>query len=167
MLCPNCQFENEQGVRFCAQCGVSLLADQQNPQVSPAVVQASNTGMFSGLKDLSLKRTAKQAVGFYIAYAILIMIIAGLLGGVSRIFQNILNPGGDLVSLAVSIGQIVATIATLILAGLILAKKQLLKQPLYLILALVSGMLSYFAGAILGLIVVAYFSTLEAKNEAI
>jgi len=56
-------------------------------------------------------------------------------------------------------GNIVGIITSLVLSFLILNKKGLLNNPVYLIIALLSGLLAYFFGGLLGLIPPTFLST--------
>lgn len=115
--------------------------------------------MFNKLFDFSYVRTSIQAIGFYIAYFLIIvvlaMVIGGIYGALSTSSENSFNIG-------IKIGAYVAIINVIILSFLILNSKKLF-TPLNLILALVSVGLAYFGGALLGLIIVAYFTTLGQK----
>jgi hypothetical protein len=110
--------------------------------------------MFQNIFDYSFKRTTSQAIGFYIIHLILIIITAGLIAGIIGTAVN-----NNTFQFGARIGQISAVIACIALGLVIIKKKQLTNNPMYLILALVAGLIAYFAGGLLGLIPVAYLTT--------
>ena len=111
--------------------------------------------MFNNLTDYSRRRTTKEAVGFYIAYFVLILalsLLIGTLAGIVRGNENSFNFG-------VQLGTMVATITSLTLSFLILNAKGLVSNYGYILLALLSGVLGYVGGGLLGLLIPAYLST--------
>lgn len=110
--------------------------------------------LFKNLTDFSYKRTGKQALGFYLAYFVLIVIVGALIGGLAS-----LSIGDASINLGVRYGNILAILVTVGLSFLILNKKNLLDHFGYILLALLSGLLAFLGGALLGLIPVAYFTT--------
>lgn len=110
--------------------------------------------MFKNLINYAYKRNLKEAVGFYIAYLILIVILASLVGAMVGAITRVNN-----YSLEFKLGQIIAALFSLILSFLILYKKKLLNNFLYIILAILSGLLAYLGGGIFGLIPAAYLSS--------
>src|SRR3990172_1890459 len=85
--------------------------------------------MFKNLTDFTYKRNRKEAIGFYIAYFILIVLLGGLSGGIVGLIIN----QQDSYAVGFRVGNIVLI-------------------PL-------SGLLAYFGGALLGLIFVTYLTT--------
>lgn len=112
--------------------------------------------VFSNLFNFSYKRSFKEAIGFYIVYALLLMLVGGVLAAITRVAF----PIGDVFDQSIMVGQISATLVTLGLAVLILMGKGLLGRPLNMVLMLLSAVLSYFVGGILGVAVLAYLTTL-------
>ncbi|MGI6775953.1 MAG: hypothetical protein ACOX5S_01485 [Patescibacteria group bacterium] len=110
--------------------------------------------MFKNLLDYSYKRSFKEAIGFYISYLVLTLILAVLL-------TSVLGPtsGQENFDFGYRVWNLVAIIVTVTLSFLILKKKEFLGNFFYFILALLSGVLSYFGGGLLGLIPVAFLST--------
>jgi hypothetical protein len=104
--------------------------------------------MFSNLTDFSAQRSTAQAIGFYIAYLLLALVSAFLVG---LIIGSIMGKGDDF-NYGVKIGVIYATLYVL------LAKK-LSNNFSYLLLLILSGILGYFGGGLLGLIPTAYLTT--------
>ena len=119
----------------------------------------SQFNMFSKLFDLRFKRTAKQAFGFYIVYLILLALVGMLLGGVAGIISDQGFQAG------LKIGQLMAIIICLVISFLILNYKKSL-SPGNVILALLSGILAMLGGGLLGLIPVAYLTTLAGQKAS-
>lgn len=114
--------------------------------------------MFSNLTDLSFKRSAIQAVGFYIAYLVLTVVLGGLAGGVFSILTSDLTVAGSYLS-GVRIGAVLAVVVSTSLAFVVVSKKQRLSNFLYLILIVLSGILALLAGGLAGLIIPAFLTT--------
>jgi hypothetical protein len=110
--------------------------------------------MFERLTDLEFKRSGKQAFGFYLAYFLLFIVIAFLVGAV---FYNGQDQEG-----AVKIGTIwgmrVSSLGSLILGLLVFQKKGMLSFG-KILLVVIAGILGYIGGALLGLIPVAWLTT--------
>lgn len=106
--------------------------------------------MFSKLTDYSYKRNAKEAVGFYIAYFLLIILFSWLTG--------VLFGGSDLQA-NWQLGTKVAVVISTGLSFILLFKKNLKSNFKYILLAILSGILAYYGGGLLGLVPVAYIST--------
>ncbi len=116
--------------------------------------------MLKNLNNLSMKRNWKEAIVFYIAYSLLALLIGFLTGSI----VGLINP----TSLTVSItaGSIVGTIYCLILYYLICIKK---KQTsfLFIILGIITGIISFYLGNLISLIIVAFITTRENKAEIV
>lgn len=113
--------------------------------------------MFTKLGDFSVKRTVKEAIGFYISYFLGIMVAAM---AITAIIASATGRTNDF-DFGVMIGQMVAILASLTLSMLVLAKKNMLNSnnvP-FILLALSSAFLAYLGGGMLGLIPAAYLST--------
>ena len=114
--------------------------------------------MFKNLVNFGYKRSGKEAVGFYITYLVVIILVSVL----SAVLFGLITGSNDFSS-GTKIGNIIAIIITLLLAFFILKSKNLFGNFLYLALALISGLLAFFGGGLLGLILVAYLSTRDSK----
>lgn len=114
--------------------------------------------MFSNLTDLSFKRSALQAVGFYVAYLVLTVVLGALAGGVFSILTSDLTVAGSYLS-GVRIGAVLAVVVSTSLAFVVVSKKQRLSNFLYLILIVLSGILALLAGGLAGLIIPAFLTT--------
>jgi hypothetical protein len=115
--------------------------------------------MFSKLFDFRLKRTAKQAFGFYVVYLLLLLLVAMLLGGIVGIIS------GQGFQAGLKVGQLMAIIVCLVLSFVILNYKKSL-SPSNVILALLAGILAMLGGGLLGLIPVAYLTTLAGRETS-
>ena len=120
--------------------------------ISP--VSNNNSGMFSNLTDFSVKRTIKQAIGFYIAYLILIALSGGLIGS----FIGLITRNGNF-DTGLTMGTYAAVIFSVVISFAIVYKKNLLGNLLYLILVILSGILAFGGGGLFGLIPAAYLTT--------
>lgn len=135
----------------------------QQQAISTPVVQVSDpipplnsndAGMFSNLTNLSVKRTTKQAIGFYIAYLILIALSGGLIGGLI----SLVTRSGDF-DTGLIMGTYAAVIFSVVISFIIIYKKNLLGNYLYLVLVILSGILALGGGGLLSLIPAAYLTT--------
>lgn len=116
--------------------------------------------MFERLTEFSHKRSTREAVGFYLAYLLMIMvvnlIIESLFGGIRPIYY------GDREFLRISIA--VCITASLALSFFIITQKKLETDFGYVLLSLASGLLATFGGGLLGLLIPAFLTTLS-KNQ--
>lgn len=110
--------------------------------------------MFKKLTDFSYKRTRKQAVGFYLGYLILIIIVGALVGGMVG-----LAFGDESFELGLRVGNFIAVLIVLGVSFAILNKKKLMNNFGLILLALASGLFAYLGGGLLGLLPAAYLST--------
>ena len=111
--------------------------------------------MFSNLTSFGYKRSIKQAIGFYIAYFILVVITAGLAGGIlGTVTRN--NNSFDS---GLSIGGVVGVALSMLICFLVVKNKKQLAKFSYILLILLSGILACFGGALLGLIPATYLTT--------
>ena len=131
---------------------VPTPVEQVSDPITP--VSNNNAGMFSALTDFSVKRSTKQAIGFYIAYLGLIILVGGLVGGLI----GSVTGSGDF-DTGLTIGTYAAVIFSVAISFAVTYKKQLLGNFLYLILVILSGILALGGGGLLGLIPAAYLTT--------
>ncbi len=115
--------------------------------------------MFKKLTDLSFKRSWLQALGFYLAYFLLALIIGGIFGAIA----GALFAKAETIQAGFEAGQrggvLVATLFPPIVCLMILKSKKMLNNFWYILLALFSGVLGVLGGALLGLIPAAFLST--------
>jgi len=107
--------------------------------------------MFSDLLDYEKKRSAQQAVGFYIAYVLVGLLAIFLFGMLMELLFSIGYDNGK------KIGYLFAVVIPLVLSFMILISKNALHFK-YVLLALLSGILGLF-GIFLGFILTAYLTT--------
>ena len=110
--------------------------------------------MFKNLTDFAYKRSGKEALGFYLGYLILIVVVGALAGGLFG-----LASGQENFELGLRIGNIIGILASLGLSFAVLSKKGLMNNFGLLLLALLSGLLAFIGGGLLGLIPASYLTT--------
>lgn len=106
--------------------------------------------MFKNLFNLEFKRSKSQAVGFYIVYVLMGLLLAGLVG----IIATIIFPDAN----GIMIGGIIGAIYTLFIYFSSYHLKNLHSKYLIL-LGLTAGVLAFLFGIIISFIVVAYITT--------
>lgn len=116
--------------------------------------------MFKHLTDFSYKRNWKEAIGFYLAYFVSIVIVAFLGGVLFAIVSSVTAFSSDS-----RLGTIIAVLFCFAISCLVLVQRKLYKNFGYVILTLVSAILAAFAGAILGMIIPAFMTTRGASAE--
>lgn len=115
--------------------------------------------MFSKLTDFSQKRTGKQALGFYLAYLVLGIILGAIAGALSGTLFATGGTTTEAYTAGFQGGLIVAILYPMVISFLVLRGKKLTNNFGYLLLGVLSGVLGFFGGALLGLIPVAYLTT--------
>lgn len=122
--------------------------------------------MFKNLTNMQQVRTPREALGFYIAYLFLIILV-GMLA--SLVIASFLMTDGESARFetGLNVGALVATIFSVGLTFLILKEKNLLHFGYLLALPFI-GLLAFYGGGVCGLLPVAYLTTkaLE-KSEAL
>ena len=114
--------------------------------------------MFKNLTNFSYKRSWKEAIGFYLAYLLVGLILGGIAGGLSSI-QSGATTFSEGFNTGLGIGQIVGIIYSLIISFVVLIQRKLYKNFGWVILALLNGLLAFFGGSLLGLIIPAFMTT--------
>lgn len=121
--------------------------------------------MFKHLFDFSYERSTWEAVGFYIAWAVLILLASMVVGAA---FSIVSIHNGEtqsyILPLENGIGSLVAGIGTLVVSVDVAKSKGLIKKPSSIILILIACALTLLVSFFLGLLVPAYLST--RKNES-
>ncbi|BFM14966.1 hypothetical protein R50073_11490 [Maricurvus nonylphenolicus] len=115
--------------------------------------------MFSKLTEFNAQRSIKEAVGFYLAYFILFLLLGFTVGGII----GVLNPD-QAYEVGVKVGQIMAVIMCCALAVTIVFKKSLQSSFKCIALAVMAALLSILLGALGGLIPIAYLTTVPDGN---
>lgn len=123
--------------------------------------------MFKNLGNLGYQRNWKEAIGFYIVYFVAMVVVAAILGAmVAAIFLPASAGRSGGFAMGVRLGLVMAIIATLVLSFSILAKKNLLHNFGFILLALLAGLLAVAGGGLLGLIPVAYLTTRPIQAQS-
>ena len=121
--------------------------------------------MFKYLTNFSYKRNWKEAIGFYLVF-FLVGIILGLVMAVFFILSSketveIFSRG---FYRGITIINVLSVIYCLVIFGFLLKEKKLFKNFGYLLLALLSGVLAVLGGVSLGLIIPAVLTTKQKKE---
>ena len=114
--------------------------------------------MFLNLAKFEINRSGKQAVGFYIAYLFLGMLLGAVVGTIAGSLTS-----GDPFQAGFIAGNIFAIIMCGFLATIVSLKKSLLSFKTFFLIA-ITVLLSIFIGALDGLIPVAYLTTMQNNN---
>lgn len=117
--------------------------------------------MFKNLFNFSYKRSLIEAIGFYIAYLVTIILGSAVLAALLGLVTGNENSFG----FGFRIGNIVAIITSLSLSFIILKNRNLFGNFFYTLLFLLSGLLAYLGGGILGLIPVSFLSTRQGSSR--
>ena len=123
--------------------------------------------MFKNLLSYETKRTALQALGFYLFYvliAILSIFIVGVLIGIALSLANPEYAKLHGYKVGNMMGVVLAIISSPLLAFTIIRKKGQSKVTLNVVLTIISALVALLGGVILGFIPAAYFTTLDNKK---
>ncbi len=115
--------------------------------------------MFSKLAKYETERTVKEAVGFYLAYLFLGLMLGFAIGFIA----GALNPQNAKHAALVA-GSIFAVVSCVTIAILIALKKSQTSSFRTLLIIGITAIASIFLGALGGLIPVAYLTTIPNKN---
>jgi cytochrome c biogenesis factor len=116
--------------------------------------------MFNKLTDLSYKRSSKQAVGFYIFYFFIFMMLAALFTGTLSI---VLHKTDDIFKFKASL--FFAIVSSFGLAVAVVYKKKQQDNTMYVLLTIIAALLALFGAGLMGLIPAAYLSTKPSKSK--
>lgn len=116
--------------------------------------------MFNKLIDFSYERSLIEALGFYISYLILGLILVLVIGGAIGLSIGLKNTNDEW---GYFMGRIIVIIFVLALSFLILYKKKLLSNLWLILLALSSIVLADFGGIWFGMIIPAFFTTKQSR----
>lgn len=118
--------------------------------------------MFKRLTDFGYRRNKREALGFYLAYLILFVLIGAIVAAMVGVATNTV-PKGITGALTES-EEVGAAIVGLGSAGISIAILSAKKESRYgfVLLALASGVLCLFGGGVFGFIVPACFTTLRS-----
>ena len=112
--------------------------------------------MFSNLTAFAMVRTGKQALGFYIVYLVIAIIVGGIAGGLGGLITSAAQEPVDM-QVGVKWGAAAAVVYVILIGMIIVIRKKL--GIGYVILALVGGLLALVGGGVLGLIPAALMTT--------
>ena len=122
--------------------------------------------MFKNLTNLEYQRTAKEALGFYIAYNgffIGLFILVGFLIPKFLTMYLVMHPSGF--EFLFKVGRILAIITCLLLSLLIAKRKNLTKEFYIKIVIIASMIFAFINGTLLGLVPAAYLSALPPATK--
>lgn len=118
--------------------------------------------MFQNLMDLSYKRTKLQAVGFYFAFLILIMLLGGTIAGIYSISSHLPKP--QTIANCKIIGAYTALIMIPFLTIAVFCAKRLFKSYLSYIVILLSIIFTAVGGGLFGMIPTAILTLFEKQQ---
>lgn len=118
--------------------------------------------MFKNLTNFSLKRSFKEALGFYLAYLILAILVSTVSAAILGIILSIEKDSAY--AFGIKIGMVSSILFSLILSVVLLKQKRL-NNFIHLLFPLVSAVLALLGGGLLGLIVPAYLSTKDVTKK--
>jgi hypothetical protein len=122
--------------------------------------------MFNHLTDFGYPRNKKEALGFYLVYLVLFVLIGAVIAAIIGVathtvpknFSDTFTKGEEVGAVIVGLGSAALSIAILS------AKKE--SRYGFVLLALIGGMLCFFGGGLFGFIVPAYFTTLRLPIDS-
>ena len=123
-----------------------------------------NRVMFKHLTDFGYERNKKEALGFYLAWLVLFVLIGAIVAAIIGVathtipksFSDTFTKGEEVGAGIVGLGSAAISIAILS------AKKE--SRYWFVLLALIAGMLCLFGGGIFGFIIPAYFTTMHVRT---
>ena len=118
--------------------------------------------MFTRLTDLGFKRSPLQALGFYFAYLLLGAFISGIAAPLA-VALGIADSG---FSSGVQVGAAVIIPFCIAMAIGIGVKKGIALEFKMLVFYVVTGIFAYLLGALLGMVVPAYLTTLDSLQTS-
>ncbi len=118
--------------------------------------------MFKNLMVFSYKRNWKEAIGFYIVFILICLVLGGIGGALSYNGSSTAN-AQQTYEQGVHVGTWIALIYCLVIAGILVNTKKLYTNFGYILLVIATGILSVFGGALLGLIIPAIITTRANK----
>jgi hypothetical protein len=113
--------------------------------------------MFSHLADFGYQRSRKEALGFYLTYALALIVLGGIVGFWGALVQQQLNHGAMDTQQLGYVGAIIAAIGSAGIAYAVVASKNL--KAAYLLVVLLAAISGGLAGGFVGLIFAAVVST--------
>lgn len=121
--------------------------------------------MFKNITDFSLKRTNIQALGFYISWVLFILILAIFLASLIEVLLGSdAMDKGRFFDIGMRMGVITAIFVSVVSTFLVIKAKNKLKDFSSLIFIILSGILAFLGGAILGMIIPSVLTTKDIKQ---
>lgn len=122
---------------------------------------------FYRLTDLGHKRTALQALGFYIAYIAVMIGIGGLLLGLSALWVYFIKTSLSLQTTVPAVASAFYLIGIAYLSFRILKAKNLWFEKRYTVIWIFGILVTLFLGGLFGLMVAAFLTTREKKHSVV
>lgn len=123
--------------------------------------------MFKNLFNFGYKRNLKEAIGFYLAFSFLCILLYSLIGGLSLIGIGFVTGKSytfkEGYAIGLKIGYLSNIIFILTICGLLLTKKRLWSSFGCVILGLMSCLASVIGGSMLALIPLAFITTRPSR----
>jgi hypothetical protein len=117
--------------------------------------------MFKHLTDFGYKRNNKEALGFYLVYLVLFVLIGAVVAAIIGIATNTIPQNfNDTFTKGEEAGAIIVGLGSAALSITILSAKNESRYG-FVLLALIGGVLCLFGGGLFGFIIPAYFTTLR------
>lgn len=113
--------------------------------------------MFKNLTDFAYQRNTKEAIGFYLAYLVFIILISVLASIIIAILIGVNKDNAS--DFGLRLGTFFAVISSFGLGILVLKAKNNLNNFGLLLLVILAGLIAFFLGGLGGLIPVAYLTT--------
>jgi len=113
--------------------------------------------MFNKLDNFSYQRSTKEAIGFYLAYLLLIILVSVGISIPASLFLT--GSEAEAYNAGILIGTITAISFSMGTAALFIKNKKLSKNIGLVLLVPLAGILALLAGGVGGLIPAAYLST--------
>ena len=123
--------------------------------------------MFTHLLDLSYRRSAKEALGFYLFYFVILVGVSAVAGAIFGAATPD-RPQGFAAGYqsGLAIGNVVAIVGSAGLSFVVLVQKGRFNHPGYLLVGLLGVAGAFAAGALLGMIAPSWLSTRPSTAEA-
>jgi hypothetical protein len=117
--------------------------------------------MFKHLANFSYQRNKKEALGFYLTYLLLFVIIGAIVASIIGIATNTVPKNfSDTFTKGEEVGAVIVGLGSAALSIAILSAKKESRYG-FALLALIGGMLCLFGGGLFGFIIPAYLTTLH------
>ncbi len=117
--------------------------------------------MFKHLTDFGYERNKKEALGFYLSYLVLFVLIGAAVAAIIGATTNTIpkNFSGTFTK-GEAVGAVIVGLGSAVLSIVVLSAKKESRYG-FVLLALIGGMLCLFGGGLFDFIIPAYFTTLR------